>query len=101
MTQSIGIHLKRKIRVVKKQKQPNVISAQVRTTSLIVHSELEQLRSLWLSAAGPRARGAPEPAGSGPLQGGRSHSAGISTGQDSITRSLTEMRSLTQADAEV
>lgn len=44
MTQSIGIHLKRKIRVIKKKKKKKICSAQVRKTSLIVHSEFKTIK---------------------------------------------------------
>lgn len=52
VTQSIGIHLKRKIIVIKKRASPktNFYSAQVRKTPLIVHSGFKTIKkqSLWL-----------------------------------------------------
>lgn len=51
MTQSIGIHLKRKIRVIKKKKEKKFCSAQVRKMSLIVHSGFKTIKkSLGLHA---------------------------------------------------
>lgn len=47
VTQSIGIHLKRKMRAVKKQKT-NLVSAQVRKTSSIVHSGFKTIKNLQL-----------------------------------------------------